>query len=110
MVGTTDVTCPVTLGNQVRIINQAQITWKLTLYPGTARAFTITLATMNQTVYFTYGKSVTTTLDDNGNEFVVALAGPSCATGTSLVQAELTGPPYTTLTTQFTVLAPRVTV
>ena len=59
---------------------------------------------------FTYGKSVTTTLDDNGNAFVVALAGPSCATGTSLVQAELTGPPYTTLTTQFTVLAPRVTV
>ena len=56
--GTTDVTCPVTLGNQVRIINQAQITWKLTLYPGTARAFTITLATMNQTVYVTYGKSV----------------------------------------------------
>jgi hypothetical protein len=58
---------------------------------------------------FTYGKSVTVTLDNNGNAFVVALAGPSCATGTSLVQAELVGPPYTTFTSQFTVLSPRVT-
>jgi hypothetical protein len=58
---------------------------------------------------FTYGKSVTTTLDDNGNAFVVALAGPSCAPGSTLVQADLVGPPYTTLTTQFTVLSPRVT-
>jgi hypothetical protein len=59
---------------------------------------------------FTYNKSVTVKLDDNGNAFVVALAGPSCATGTTLVQAELTGPPYKTLTTQFTVLSPQVTV
>jgi hypothetical protein len=57
-----------------------------------------------------YGKSVTTTLDDNGNAFVVALAGPSCASGSTLVQADLTGPPYTTVTTKFTVLSPRVTV
>jgi len=57
-----------------------------------------------------YGKSVTTTLDDNGNAFVVAMAGPSCASGTTLVQADLVGAPYTTLTTQFTVLSPRVTV
>ena len=57
-----------------------------------------------------YGKSVTTTLDDNGNAFVVALAGPSCASGRTLVQADLVGPPYTILTTQFTVLSPRVTV
>ena len=57
-----------------------------------------------------YGKSVTTTLDDNGNAFVIAMAGPSCAPGNTLVQAELTGPPYTTLTTQFTVLSPRPTV
>ena len=55
-------------------------------------------------------KSVTTTLDDNGNAFVVALAGPSCATGSTLVEAEVVGPPYTTLTNQFTVLSPRVTV
>jgi len=59
---------------------------------------------------FTYGKSVTVTLDNNGNAFVVALAGPSCASGTTLVQAELVGPPYKTLTTQFTVLSPRATV
>jgi hypothetical protein len=57
-----------------------------------------------------YGQSVTTTLDDNGNAFVVAQAGPSCATGSTLVQANLVGPPYTTLTTEFTVLSPRVTV
>jgi len=56
------------------------------------------------------GKTVTTTLDNNGNAFVIALAGPSCASGNTLVTADLTGPPYTTLTTQFTVLPPRVTV
>jgi hypothetical protein len=57
-----------------------------------------------------YGKSVTTTLDDNGNAFVVALAGPSCASGSTLVQADLTGPPYKTVTTQSTVRSPRVTI
>ena len=56
------------------------------------------------------GKSVTTTLDNNGNAFVVALAGPSCATGTSLIEADLVGPPYITLTNSFTVLSPRPTV
>jgi hypothetical protein len=56
-----------------------------------------------------YGNSVTTTLDDNGNAFVVAQAGPSCTAGSTLVQANLVGPPYTTLTSQFTVLSPRVT-
>jgi hypothetical protein len=56
------------------------------------------------------GKSVTTTLDDNGNAFVVALAGPSCASGNTLAQADLTGPTYRTLTTNFKVLSPRVTV
>jgi len=57
-----------------------------------------------------YGKTVTTTLDDSGNAFVVVLAGPSCASGSTLVQAELVGPPYTTVSTQFTVLSPRVSV
>jgi hypothetical protein len=56
------------------------------------------------------GKSVTTTLDDNGNAFVVALAGPSCASGNTLAQADLVGPPYKTLTKNFQVLSPRVTV
>jgi hypothetical protein len=57
-----------------------------------------------------YGKSVTTTLDNNGNAFVVALAGPSCASGKTLGQVDLTVPEYRTLTTPFTVLSPRVTV
>jgi hypothetical protein len=57
-----------------------------------------------------YGKSVTTTLDNNGNAFVVALAGPSCASGKTLGQVDLTVPGYRTLTTNFTVLSPRVTV
>jgi hypothetical protein len=56
------------------------------------------------------GKSVTTMLDDNGNAFVVALAGPSCASGRTLAQADLVSPTYRTLTTNFTVLSPRVTV
>jgi hypothetical protein len=56
------------------------------------------------------GKSVTTTLDNNGNAFVVALAGPSCASGDTLAQADLVGPPFTTFTTDFVVLSPRVTV
>jgi hypothetical protein len=56
------------------------------------------------------GKSVTTTLDNNGNAFVVALAGPSCASGKTLGQVDLTVPGYRTLTTKFTVLSPRVTV
>jgi hypothetical protein len=56
------------------------------------------------------GKSVTTTLDDNGNAFVVALAGPSCASGKTLAQADLVNPTYRTLTTNFSVLSPRVTV
>jgi hypothetical protein len=56
------------------------------------------------------GKSATTTLDNNGNAFVVALAGPSCASGKTLAQVDLTGAPYTTITKSFTVLSPRVTV
>jgi hypothetical protein len=56
------------------------------------------------------GKSVETTLDDNGNAFVVALAGPSCASGDTLAQVDLVNPTYRTLTTDFTVLSPRVTV
>jgi hypothetical protein len=55
------------------------------------------------------GSSVTTTLDDNGNAFVVALAGPSCASGSTLAQVDLVGPTYKTLTTNFKVLSPRVT-
>lgn len=64
----------------------------------------------NFTILAVNTESVRTSLDDNGNAFVVALAGPSCATGTTLAEADLIGPPYTTLTTEFTVLSPRVTV
>jgi len=64
----------------------------------------------NDHIITTNTKSVTTQLDDNGNAFVVALAGPSCATGTSLIEADLVGPPYITLTNSFTVLSPRPTV
>jgi hypothetical protein len=56
------------------------------------------------------GKSVDVTLDNNGNAFVVALAGPSCASGRTLASADLTVAPYTTYTRDFTVLSPRVTV
>jgi hypothetical protein len=55
------------------------------------------------------GSSVTTTVDDNGNAWVVALAGPSCASGETLAQVDLVGPSYRTLTTNFTVKSPRVT-
>jgi hypothetical protein len=64
----------------------------------------------NFTILAVNTESVRTTLDDNGNAFVVALAGPSCASGTTLAEADLVGPPYATLTTEFTVLPPRVTV
>jgi hypothetical protein len=55
-------------------------------------------------------KSVTTTLDNNGNAFVVALAGPSCASGPTIGTADLTGPPYKGYASIFWVLSPRVTV
>ena len=55
------------------------------------------------------GPSVFVQLDDNGNAFVVAEAGPSCASGTSLVEASLTIAPFTTYTTHFTILSPRPT-
>lgn len=55
-------------------------------------------------------KTVNTTLDNNGNAFVIAVAGPSCAAGHTLGEAELQVAPYTTYTHGFTVLSPRVTV
>jgi hypothetical protein len=48
-------------------------------------------------------------LDDDGNATVVVWGGPSCASGESLVSAHLEEAPYTTVTTGFTVLAPKVT-
>lgn len=48
-------------------------------------------------------------LDNNGNAFVVAEAGPSCASGTSTIQASLTIAPFTTYLTTFRILSPRPT-
>jgi hypothetical protein len=48
-------------------------------------------------------------LDDDGNATVAIWGGPSCASGESLVSAHLEEAPYTTVTTAFTVVAPKVT-
>jgi hypothetical protein len=58
-------------------------------------------------VPFGAGPSTTVQLDNNGNAFVVAEAGPSCASGTYTVEASLIGAPYTTYLTHFTILSPR---
>ena len=43
-------------------------------------------------------------LDDNGNAFVLAIGGPSCAEGASLIEADLESKPFTTFTTDFEVM------
>jgi hypothetical protein len=48
-------------------------------------------------------------LDNAGNAFVVVLGDKSCAEGTTLVEADLESTPFTTKTTEFTVLSPRPT-
>jgi 23S rRNA pseudoU1915 N3-methylase RlmH len=48
-------------------------------------------------------------LDNNGNAFVIVLGDSSCAEGTSLIEADLESTPFLTLTSEFTVLSPRVT-
>jgi hypothetical protein len=58
----------------------------------------------------TTGAETTVQLDDNGNAFVVAIAGPSCASGLSTITADLTTAPYTTEVGHFTVQSPRSTV
>jgi hypothetical protein len=45
-------------------------------------------------------------LDNDGNAFVVALGGESCAAGESLIEASLENAPYTTWTTEFNILPP----
>jgi hypothetical protein len=46
-------------------------------------------------------------LDDNGNGFAVAVGIDSCLEGTSLIEADLVESPFTTETTNFTVVAPK---
>jgi hypothetical protein len=48
-------------------------------------------------------------LDNDGNAFVVVIGSSSCASGESEIEASLEGAPFTTLTSDFTVLAPEVT-
>ena len=48
-------------------------------------------------------------LDDNGNGFALAIGSDSCAEGTSLIEADLEESPFTTETTEFTVLPPQPT-
>ena len=55
------------------------------------------------------GPSFAVELDNAGNATAVVLGGPSCAAGESLVSAHLESAPFTTVTTGFTVLPPRVT-
>jgi len=61
------------------------------------------------TVPVTTGPAFGVTLDDDGNAIAVLWGGPSCAAGGSLVTAELDEAPYTTVTTEFTVLPPQPT-
>jgi hypothetical protein len=57
-----------------------------------------------------YGEELTELgLDNDGNAFVVALGGESCAAGSSLVEASLENAPYTTYTTDFNILPPQPT-
>jgi len=48
-------------------------------------------------------------LDNDGNGFVIVLGDSSCAAGASLIEGDLEASPFTTLTTEFTVEAPRPT-
>ena len=48
-------------------------------------------------------------LDNNGNGFALAIGSDSCAEGPSLIEADLESSPFTTETTEFTVLPPQVT-
>jgi hypothetical protein len=54
-----------------------------------------------------FGPEARVQLDNNGNAFVVAIGGPSCAAGTSHIFASLESVPYTTLSNTFTILSPR---
>jgi hypothetical protein len=56
-----------------------------------------------------HGSSYRVRLDNDGNATAIVIGGPSCAAGESLISAHLESPPYTTVTTGFTVLPPRPT-
>ena len=56
------------------------------------------------------GPEAVVQLDNNGNAFAVAVGLLSCASGPSTITAELHTVPYTTFSTNFTVLSPRPTI
>jgi hypothetical protein len=56
------------------------------------------------------GSGFTVTLDNDGNATAVILGGPGCAAGESLISAHMEQAPFTTVTSAFTVLAPRPTL
>lgn len=71
----------------------------------------ITWVGPDEVVLATGTSSVTTTLDAKGNAFVVALAGPSCASGHTSTEVTVVNPTSAprqsrTFTTTFTVVAP----
>jgi hypothetical protein len=55
------------------------------------------------------GNTATATLDNNGNAWAIALAGPSCSPGTSSIEASLNVAPFTSYLGSFNILSPRVT-
>lgn len=57
----------------------------------------------------TEGPTTKIKLDGGGNGSAVVWAGPGCAAGETLVSAHLEVPPFTTVTTNFEVLPPKVT-
>ncbi len=57
----------------------------------------------------TEGPTTTIKLDGGGNGSAVVWAGPGCASGETLVSAHLQVAPFTTVTTNFEVLPPKVT-
>jgi hypothetical protein len=56
---------------------------------------------------FATGSSFSVELDNDGNATAIVVGGPSCAAGESLISAHLEVPPFTTVTTPFTVDPPR---
>ena len=55
------------------------------------------------------GPGYSTKLDGDGRALAVVWGGPGCASGESLLSAHLEKAPYTTVTTEFTIVAPMVT-
>ena len=53
------------------------------------------------------GETVEVKLDNDGNAFVVLLGAASCASGDSEIEASLVEAPYTTYTTNFTIIPPQ---